>query len=271
MGTNERNNIESVRDIVIAPGMKIGKLSVVDYTSDGKWHCICNCGRHSFPLTSNLLAGRTHSCGNCGKNIYSDCEDGTSVKVTATNGEVFYIDKKDEPLVRKYKWHICINKKSNGYQFVITSDRILLAQLLMGFPKNVEIDHIDLDPLNNRRENLRLVTHQQNQINQPLQKNNTSGVSGVSFYPPRNKYRARIKIGQHDLHLGYYSTFEEAVQARNVGVECMFGEYGRYNDVPSAPEWIRKYVTEKCKRFAELSVCRAFLRSVNKEDGDTNG
>ena len=130
---------------------------------------------------------------------------------------------------------------------------------------------INLDTLDNRLCNLRIVTHQQNQINQPLQKNNTSGVSGVSFYPARNKYRARIKIGQHDLHLGYYHTFEEVVQARNVGMECMFGEYGRYNDVPPAPKWIRQYVTEKCKRFAELSVCRAFLLSVSEKDGDVDG
>ena len=48
-------------------------------------------------------------------------------------------------------------------------------------------------------------------------------------------------------------------------MECMFGEYGRYNDVPPAPDWIRKIVVEKCKRFAELSVCRAFLLSLDEE------
>jgi hypothetical protein len=44
----------------------------------------------------------------------------------------------------------------------------------------------------------------------------------------------------------------------------MFGEYGRYNNVPAAPIWIRSKVIEKCKRFAELSVCRAFLLSCDK-------
>ena len=56
-------------------------------------------------------------------------------------------------------------------------------------------------------------------MNQPIQKNNTSGVSGVSWYAPRGKFRARIKISQREIHLGYYGTFEEAVQARNVGME----------------------------------------------------
>jgi len=125
-------------------------------------------------------------------------------------------------------------------------------------PKGLEVDHINLNTLDNRMCNLRIVTHQQNQCNQPVQKNNTSGVSGVSYYPPRKKYRARIKIGQHEIHLGYYEVFEQAVQARNVGMECMFGEYGRYNDVPDAPDWLRRIVTEKCSRFAELSICEAF-------------
>ena len=38
----------------------------------------------------------------------------------------------------------------------------------------------------------------------------------------------------------------------------VFGEYGRYNDVPDAPDWLRRIVTERCSRFAELSICEAF-------------
>ena len=41
-------------------------------------------------------------------------------------------------------------------------------------------------------------------------------------------------------------------------MELMFGEYGRYNDVPPAPDWIRKKVFDRCKRFVELSVGQAF-------------
>ena len=115
------------------------------------------------------------------------------------------------------------------------------------------MDHISLDTLDNRSENLRVVTHQQNQINHSLQRNNSSGVSGVDFYPRNEKYRARIKVSQQEIHLGYYDDFEEAVQARNVGMEYMFGEYGRYNDVPEAPGWIRKNVETRCRRFADLS------------------
>ena len=252
--------------IKIVPGIKIGKLTVIEKVQNSCWHCVCECGNHSYPTNSNLSNMFSKSCGSCVKNYYRDCDDGISVEVTVTNGEKFYIDKEDEPLVRQYKWYIYADR--HGVKNVCTKDPILIYQLIMGFPENMEIDHIDLDRLNNRKSNLRLCTHQQNQMNQPLQKNNTSGVTGVRFYKARNKYVARIKVCQRDIHLGYYVTFEEAVQARNVGMECMFGEFGRYNDVPPTPEWIRKQVIEKCTRFAELSVSKAFLLSCGIHDGE---
>ena len=111
-----------------------------------------------------------------------------------------------------------------------------------------------------RRCNIRYCTHQQNQMNQPLQKNNSSGVCGVSYYPPRHKFRARIKISGHDIHLGYYNTFDEAVKARNVGIKCMFGQYGRYDDVGTIPRWIKNKVIAKCIHFASLSQNEEFSR-----------
>jgi hypothetical protein len=116
------------------------------------------------------------------------------------------------------------------------------------------VDYIDLNPLNNCRSNLRVCTHQQNQCNQPEQDNNTSGVAGVSYYPPRGKYRARIKASQHDIHLGYFISFLEAVQARNEAVKLMFGEYGRTQDVPEPPEWIKKSVYDKCSRHFDKAA-----------------
>ena len=87
-------------------------------------------------------------------------------------------------------------------------------------------------------------------------------MTGVSFYKPRGKYRARIKICQYDIHLGYYQTFEEAVQARNVGMACMFGDYGRYDEVEEIPPWIEEDVINRCKRFVDLSICESFIDFV---------
>lgn len=249
--------------MTVLPGMRYGKLTVIERAPNYSWLCRCDCGRWSTPKEHHLITGHTRSCGSCSRNIYSVCDDGKSVAVTTTNGSIFYIDKADELLVRQYKWSCCTDAK--GIVSIVNGKGLSVHNLIMGTPKGMETDHIDLDRLNNRRSNLRIVTHQQNQCNQPPQSNNTSGVTGVSYYPPRHKYRARIKVSQKEIHLGYYSTFEEAVQARNVGMELMFGEFGRYNDVPDAPDWIRRTVKEKCKRFTDLSVCEAF-RCAKKEE-----
>lgn len=195
----------------------------------------------------------------------SYCFDGDIGYGTLPDGTRFLFDADKTDLIRHVNWYRNYNDPSKPL-YITNHNGNKLHEYLVDCPKGYEVDHISLDTLDNRSCNLRIVTHQQNQCNQPLQKNNTSGVSGVSFYPPRGKYRARIKISQHDIHLGYYSTFVEAVQARNVGMACMFGEYGRYNAVPDAPDWIKEWVTGKCRRFADLSVCEAFSHSPGMED-----
>lgn len=153
-----------------------------------------------------------------------------------------------------------------GRPYLVDNKGKKLHHYLFKTIKGLEIDHINLDTLDNRRNNIRYCTHQQNQINQSLQRNNTSGVSGVSFYSPRNKFRSRIKVSQKDIHLGYYDTFENAVQARNVAMECMFGQYARYNDVEEAPKELRNKVIEKCASYKELSNNSAFFDFWEVED-----
>ncbi|WP_197553706.1 HNH endonuclease [Trueperella pecoris] len=181
-------------------------------------------------------------------NTYQLADDGSMIVGTLPTGEEFYFDAEDFPLISATKWYRC-NKSSGEHSYVGDSNGVCMHRVIMGFPQGSEIDHINLNPLDNRRSNLRICTHQQNQCNQPLQRNNVSGVTGVSFYPPRKKYRARIKYFQRELHLGYYPTFVEAVQARNEGMRILFGEYGRYNDVPPTPPRIRDIVRSKCSRF----------------------
>lgn len=195
---------------------------------------------------------------NHGKEVVGRLKDGTE----------FLVDAVFLPLIKDINFYRSSNTAEDRKTYIIDRHGKKLHAYLMPRVDGYEIDHINLDTFDNRMKNLRLVTHQQNQCNQPLQRNNTSGVSGVSFCPTRNKYRARIKIGQQEIHLGYYETFIEAVQARNVGMKCMFGEYGRYNAAPPAPKWIKEKVINQCKRFAELSLCKAFLLQCKEVETD---
>ena len=83
------------------------------------------------------------------------------------------------------------------------------------WPPN-EIDHIDRDKLNNKLSNLRLATHAENCQNFPLRRDNKYGVSGITYHGNRRKKRwqAKIKINGVLKYMGYFSTLEEAINAR---------------------------------------------------------
>ena len=79
----------------------------------------------------------------------------------------------------------------------------------------LEIDHIDRNPQNNRLDNLREVTRSENQRNQGIYKNNTSGVTGV--YQTKKGYGrwyAQISINGITRSLGGYACQFDAICAR---------------------------------------------------------
>lgn len=78
-----------------------------------------------------------------------------------------------------------------------------------------EIDHVNRNKRDNRWLNLREATHSENGQNRDVYKNNRTGIKGVGWYPPLQKYRARISKDGATINLGYFDTIEEATEARN--------------------------------------------------------
>lgn len=73
-------------------------------------------------------------------------------------------------------------------------------------------------------DNCRFVTHEVNNCNRSKQCNNTSGYVGVTYRWREENYEAKIRYRRKAIHLGRFSTSEEAVGARN--------EYIKLNDLP---------------------------------------
>ena len=101
----------------------------------------------------------------------------------------------------------------------------------MKFPDSTDIDHIHgkESKYDNRKSNLRVVTHSQNGMNRDLQSNNTSGVVGVSWFAKTNQWRAHIMVNRKFIHLGLFDKFEDAVKARKQAEEKYFGEFSYDN------------------------------------------
>lgn len=95
---------------------------------------------------------------------------------------------------------------------------VLLHRWLLGAPKHLEVDHINHDPLDNRRSNLRLCTRQQNSENRRgAYSTSRSGIRGVSWYEPGKKWRATVTVHGRQISLGYYDRIEEAEKAAIAG------------------------------------------------------
>src|SRR5215210_3970379 len=80
---------------------------------------------------------------------------------------------------------LCFTNVGKGYAIIQdanTKQRINLHRFIMNTPTGMDTDHINGDTLDNRRQNLRICTHQQNIANRQKQRNPTSSkYKGVSW------------------------------------------------------------------------------------------
>ena len=121
-------------------------------------------------------------------------------------------------------------KDAYGYVVIRLKGRLYKAHRLAwfyvyGHMPTEDIDHINGIRDDNRIANLRVATSQENNRNKKIQKNNTTGFIGVSYKPDVGKYRATITVNKTTIHIGYYSTPEEASKAYQIKAAELFGEY----------------------------------------------
>lgn len=76
------------------------------------------------------------------------------------------------------------------------------------------LDHINHIPDDNRICNLRVVDCQENQRNEKISTNNTSGVTGVWYRKDRGMWVAEIKVNYKKINLGHFKNKEDAIKAR---------------------------------------------------------
>jgi hypothetical protein len=120
------------------------------------------------------------------------------------------IDKEDFEKVKTHKWVL------NGDNYVINSkNKLLLHHLILGKPiKGKEIDHINHNPLDNRKNNLRFVNRSQNNMNRLVSPYNKSGKIGVSWFNSIKKWRVYSSVNNKQVNLGYFKSKRKAIKAR---------------------------------------------------------
>lgn len=136
-------------------------------------------------------------------------------------------DLEDFNLLCNHSWHFhtggYIECRVNGKNELI--HRLIMKNYYDLESCNLEVDHINLNKLDNRKSNLRLATHCANQMNRIKQSNNTSGYKGIIWDESRKLWRVQFNSNGLRYNIGRFPTIEEAVQRRN---DEMSKEHGIY-------------------------------------------
>lgn len=148
--------------------------------------------------------------------------------IPLSNGEHAIVDDEDFELLCNHKWHIV----TKGYAASRIDNHIIrMHRLILGLSYNdgFQVDHINHNPLDNRKCNLRVCTDLQNCANRRRRRDNVSGYKGVRWNVPAKKWQARIQCEGRSYHLGIFNKIEEAVNAYNTKAHELFGEFA-YTD-----------------------------------------
>lgn len=125
------------------------------------------------------------------------------------------------PLISMYTWWISAQGYVVGY---VNKKMIRLHRFITNADPNTDVDHKDLDKLNNLKTNLRICSHSQNCMNRPSWKDKNKP-KGVSYIKKSGKYQAYIKVNGKQIHLGYFTDINEAIRIRQLKETELFGEY----------------------------------------------
>lgn len=146
--------------------------------------------------------------------------------ILLTQGQKVLVDDEDFEMLSQYKWHL----HSTGYARK-SSPKMYMHRLIMNPDKKLQVDHKNHNRLDNRRQNLRVCTEEQNKFNMSDRKDNTSGFRGVTWNKEKHKWTAQIGFKGTTKNLGHHLDKIEAAKAYNTVAQQLFGDFARLNEV----------------------------------------
>lgn len=153
------------------------------------------------------------------------------------------------------RWKVINNYKRHPYAVLQRGDSFLtMHRHIMGVtdPNDI-VDHINQNPMDNRRENLRVVTKLQNTWNRKIQGGkfpNTTGLRGVrKFITPHGKtvWKATFLHKGTKVSVGTWKTPEEAARAYDRGIKHYRGEFGVLNFPGEDPGPLEAKYSKRCQ------------------------
>ncbi len=216
---------EKNKEILICEICGITNESNIAFVKKGKFKMTL-CNKHYRQLLyNNEISDPTPQLRNqFERNEYILYEDYAEICLYNMHGcEVAraIIDIEDVEKCKEYKWR-------HERTYVVTSHKrknIYLHRFLKQPSDFKVVDHIDRNPLNNRKSNLRICSLQANMLNKSKNSRNKSGVTGVFWHKGMKRWWATIKYKYINYDLGYFDSIEEATKVRREAELKYFGEF----------------------------------------------
>lgn len=170
-------------------------------------------------------------------------------RIPLTHGLYALVDDIDYNKLKDYPWCLVWKNKSNTVAYVstrVSRKKTKMHHLILKKKDGYVVDHLDKNPLNNQRFNLRHLTISQNNLNRRIPINNTTGYTGIVYRAKTNRWLVNIGFNNRRIHIGSYLSFEEAKRARIDAEEKYFPRVNRVRDLKKKSEKIaptnrRKY------------------------------
>lgn len=153
-------------------------------------------------------------------------------EIVCLRGEKALVDDQDFDVLNLYSWRLSHgyvvrsegNTRKKGSYKTFYMHRVIMK------PNNGQIiDHINMNTLDNRRENLRFCTKTENGRNSAVRKNNILGTKGIYYDLSRRKYRTSISVNKKQIFIGRFNTVEEAIIAYKSAVTMYFKDFAQLN------------------------------------------
>ncbi|SRR6266487_2302711 len=146
------------------------------------------------------------------------------MKILKISGMEVFIDDEDYEKIAKRSWHLSGN-------YAVTAE--YMHRFVLNYDGDLVVDHIDGNPLNNQKKNLRIVSESENQRNRKISKNNKTGIQGVCYHKVGKKWQAYHTVNGKQNNIGYFSSLERAKTAleifKSTGIKTESDKSERYN------------------------------------------
>lgn len=160
-------------------------------------------------------------------------------EIQLTQGYVAMVDDEDFERVAKHMWHANARPRADGSMLVYAQRNVpraaggrttqQLHKFLIDTKCGMQIDHVNRDPLDNRRKNLRVCKPSDNQHNQRPQRGRSSPYKGVYWSKESRKWRAVITLDGKQKLLGSFTLEIDAARAYDSAALRFYGEFARIN------------------------------------------